>query len=94
MGCASKKSDKFEKAMVLIAAATIECDELMVILDEIAKEKDKDKYRELMVAWDKDYAAASERYSNGWALYWENASEDVIAENEAWKDQLLERVKS
>ena len=92
MGCASKKSEEFDKANVLIAAATDECDELMAILDEIAKEKNDKRYHELMAAWDNDYAAASERYSKGWALYWENAPEDVIAQNEAWKDRLLERV--
>jgi len=92
MGYAWNKSEKFDKAIVLIAAATDECGELMTILDEIAKEKNDKKYRELMAAWDKDYTAASNRHSKGWALYWENAPEEVIAQNEAWKNRLLERV--
>jgi len=92
MGCVSKKSGEFYKAILLVAAATTECDELMAILDEIAKEKNDKKYHELMAAWDKDYATASKRHSEAWALYWDNAPEEVIAENEAWKNRLLERV--
>jgi hypothetical protein len=89
MGCASKK---FEQAEENIAIIDKKVDELMVILDEIAKVQDKTEYNKLMAAWNIDYMEIVTQRDAVWAVYWEYAPDEVIAENEAWKDQVLQRV--
>ncbi len=89
MGCASKKFNQAEENIAIIDKKV---DELMVILDEIAKVKDKTEYTKLMAAWHIDYMEMVAQRDAAWAVYWEYAPDEVIAENEAWKDRVFQRV--
>jgi hypothetical protein len=89
MGCASKKYNKAEEDLAVIDEKV---EELMVILEEIAKVQDKTEYNKLMAAWNADYMEMVAQRDAAWAVYWEYAPDEVIAENEAWKDRVFQRV--
>jgi hypothetical protein len=89
MGCASKKYNKAEADLAVIDEKV---EELMVILEEIAKVQDKTEYNKLMAAWNADYMEMVSQRDAAWAVYWEYAPNEVIAENEAWKDRVFQRV--